>query len=127
MIEDIPITRIELEQRKMVAQQYVDEWFRGETIFGTPEFHAEEDKMLGKILYQIKCFIFTRHIDKKTFKYPRDWWEAFKERWLRWIPRIRVKYTVVEIDIDAEYPSLNFYIKGHEPIIVLTVNTRDSG
>lgn len=42
----------------------------------------------------------------KTFRYPRDWWQAFRERWFPrwWLRRWPVAYTVV--DVDAIYPDL---------------------
>jgi len=47
--------------------------------------------------------IVTENVD--SFKWPKNWWEAFKERWLssihRWFP---VKYTT--IDVKALYVNM---------------------
>ena len=41
--------------------------------------------------------------DKKEIKYPANWWEAFKERWLKFL---KVKYVVYIIDYDIILPEL---------------------
>lgn len=42
-------------------------------------------------------------------RYPSDWWEAFKERWLPWLG---VRYTECGIDGRVVYPMLRPAMKG---------------
>lgn len=58
------------------------------------------DELSKDIIYRTKVFIWQQELDKKTIKYPKDWWEAFKERWFpRWLKKrypIKCQYYVFE-------------------------------
>jgi hypothetical protein len=118
------IDRIELTKREFTVRQYIDSQLQKEGIFCYPEFSVKEFPEIGAMIYQIRGFIYGRHVGKKRIEYPRDWWEAFKLRWMQWFPQIKIRYTVIEIDIDAEYPSFNYCIKDYEPVIITTINTK---
>ena len=53
---------------------------------------------------------------RQTIKYPRDWWQAAKERWFpTWLlKRYPVDYHVVEIDVKAIYPTFKQSVPTHE-------------
>jgi len=64
-------------------------------------------------------------------EYPRDWWQAFRERWFPrwWLKRYPVKHTYVPgrpaytVDVGAYYPDV--VLPGHEPIIALNMTQDD--
>jgi len=63
-----------------------------------------EDHFNENIIFHWKATIAGQNL--RTIQYPRDWWQAFKERWFprgfkRWWP---IEYKV--IDIYALYPSI---------------------
>lgn len=31
-------------------------------------------------------------------KWPLNWWEAFKERWLQWLPWVKIQYRQIDIE-----------------------------
>jgi len=63
-----------------------------------------EDHFTDNIIFQWKAAIAGQSL--RTIRYPKDWWQAFKERWFpkgfkKWRP---VEYKV--IDVYALYPSI---------------------
>lgn len=65
---------------------------------------ADHDVFFDKIIAKIRWSMAGKNL--KTIWYPKDWWEAFKERWFRgWLrKRCPVVYRVV--DIKALYPDM---------------------
>lgn len=63
-----------------------------------------KDKLSDDFVFQWKAAVTGQGL--RTIRYPKDWWQAFKERWFpkilkRWWP---VEYKI--IDIYALYPSI---------------------
>ena len=69
---------------------------------------------LGKSLAQsMKLFVADGHVwgeqvDGGTVRYPADWWQAVRERFLpaRWLKRHPVKYITGELRAEVIYPRL---------------------
>jgi len=78
------------------------------------------DRQLSSMIsYKVTGYVWSQDAGRKVeFKYPSDWWEAFKERWLKWM---KVKYTVKTFQVKATYPDLN--IDHHEPVMRLMQTT----
>lgn len=63
-----------------------------------------KDRLSDDFVFQWKAVVAGQGL--RTIRYPKDWWQAFKERWL---PKIFRKWWPVEykiIDIYALYPSI---------------------
>jgi hypothetical protein len=67
------------------------------------------DEMSSSINAQITGFIYKRDVESLHVQYPRDWWQALKERWFpSWlIDRFPVAYHCVDYDVLALYPELH--------------------
>jgi hypothetical protein len=76
------------------------------------------------VAYRIKGYVWSQDAGKKVeFKYPADWWQAFKERWFKgwFLKNYPVKYTHKEFQVKATYPDL--IVQSHEPIMRLIETT----
>lgn len=80
------------------------------------------DFMSNEIAITLQGFIWGNHI--QSIQYPRDWWQAFKERWYpKWLlAKYPVRYKVFEVDVKALYPDLKYDIPGHKARIVSQAN-----
>jgi hypothetical protein len=60
----------------------------------------------GIILAMVKARILAEEVDSRTVIYPKDWWEAFKERWFPvWLQRrYPVKKKIIEYRTMLAYP-----------------------
>jgi hypothetical protein len=89
---------IELERLKYGLQQMVSKEFNAGANIADIE---------GKILIQIRGWVWGEHTESeyRTFKYPADWWQAFKERWFpAWlIERYPVRYHTERIEVRWTY------------------------
>lgn len=88
------------------------------------EIVSELDRYVG---YKIRAYVWSQDAGKKvTFKYPSDWWQAFKERWFpAWLlKRYPIFYTVQEFQVKATYPDL--VIQSHKPVLRLIQATLES-
>jgi hypothetical protein len=70
-------------------------------------------KIVQDILYNgvrvaIRGFVWAENesVRRQEVKYPRDWWQAFKERWFpKWLlEKYPVDYHIVVLDVTAIYP-----------------------
>ena len=67
---------------------------------------AVRDKMRERIILSIKAYVLADNFKHYEHKYPKDWWQSFKDRWFpKWILRKwPVVYTKIVIDVRALYP-----------------------
>lgn len=85
------------------------------------EMTGQSDDYVG---YRIRGYVWSQDAGKKvSFKYPADWWQAFKERFFKgWLlRRYPVVYTHKEFQVKATYPDL--VIQSHEPVMRLIEST----
>ncbi len=109
-----PYKTIELQKLKIGLELYVAKGFGDEA-----DHH---------IAYKIRGYVWSQDAGKKvTFKYPSDWWEAFKERWFSaWLlEKYPVKYTHKEFQVKATYPDL--VVQNHQPVMRLIESTWTDG
>ena len=103
--EDIKISRVDLEKLSFKMNLALSKDFIGSVLFREPyNYEALEEYIIG----QFKAYVWAEKekVKSYTVKYPRDWWQAFKERWFpSWAKEIwPVKYEGVIIDVRAIYP-----------------------
>ena len=74
------ITVVKLESLKFMAQAYISGELADQLANGCKVDVRWNDIMDGLVL-QLTARITSQKLDYFTVEYPRDWWEAFKERW----------------------------------------------
>lgn len=64
------------------------------------------DRMKRQIVANFEGYLYGEKLKGKIIKHPRDWWQAFKERWFPvWaLDRWPVEYTVHTVTFDVVYP-----------------------
>uniref|UniRef100_A0A6M3K119 Uncharacterized protein n=1 Tax=viral metagenome TaxID=1070528 RepID=A0A6M3K119_9ZZZZ len=64
------------------------------------------DRMREKIILTIKAYVLADNFKHYERKWPKDWWQAFKERWFpKWIlHKWPVVYNELIVDVRALYP-----------------------
>ena len=76
-----------------------------------------------KLILQLAARIPGKVFDHKEHYYPADWWQAFKERWLKSAVSKRVfgpvRYTLVTMTAEATYPSI--HVPNHNPFVQVTM------
>lgn len=60
-------------------------------------------------IFRVKFRPFSEHLVFDTVKYPKDWWQAFKERWFpAWLKlRYPIEYNSYKIDLRALYTKVS--------------------
>lgn len=80
------------------------------------------DQMLARMVYQLKADVYGNVIE--SVRYPKDWKQAFKERWFpQWLlKRYPVEYKEYTLDVIIpglkaldNTPYMRLYIKGESP------------
>jgi hypothetical protein len=87
------------------------------------ELQAKIDKMTGEMVVGICVRIPGKIFDVKEHYYPSDWWQAFKERWLKSRLSKRIfgapRYTLIRMEASASYPSIR--VPNHNPFVQVTM------
>lgn len=80
--------------------------------YGTTGFETIIDHVADELYLGFVKNILGEKTQIQYIKYPKDWWEAFKERWFfDWLLRkFPVKYTEYKIDVELLYPYLQIKI-----------------
>lgn len=103
---------LQLERWRTAVRVFLNE--QGATFGDTVELAAKQFDFGWQLGVAVKCLIMTENAS--SFKYPADWWQAFKERWFpkRWA---NVKYK--KVDVKALYPKLQLpatKLPGSDPV-----------
>lgn len=81
------------------------------------------DRQSGDLIMQLSVRIPGKIFDRKEHYYPADWWQAFKERWLKSVLSKRVfgpvHYTLIVMQAEASYPSIA--VPNHNPFVQVTI------
>ena len=86
--------------------------------------NVDTDYLTEMIRIRAEGYVWSQDAGKVVkFKYPADWWQAFKERWFsKWLlSRYPVVYTHKEFRVKATYPDLT--VQSHEPVMRLIETT----
>lgn len=125
--EPVNATQIEFQWKQFVASQALS---YPELVNARVNVH-EPANMLGLVV-QLHTYIASRDRKSETIRYPRDWWEALKQRWFpawalrRW-PAIIVEHTFTAYDV---YPEANIPMRMGSPVLKIahyqnTIGLRD--
>lgn len=84
---------------------------------------TELDKQTGDLVVKLTARLPGKIFDRKEHYYPADWWQAFKERWLKSALSKRVfgpvRYTLIAMQAEASYPSI--HVPNHNPFVQVTL------
>lgn len=88
-------------------------------IYRKTERHVYAD--LEEVTYEYFRLLSQDGLQKFYYKFPKDWKESIKEKFLpKFILNIfPVKYTEINISIDAIFPELHKKIKINEPVVFI--------
>ncbi len=67
-----------------------------------------QDVLYNQVRVAVRGFVWaeSESVQRTEIKYPRDWWQAFKERWFpKWLlEKYPVDYHHITVDVKAIYP-----------------------
>ena len=101
---------VTLERMKFIVLQYLNQELVDQfAIEPEVEFTAHAYFMCDDIVLRIKQAVYGRTMERVEVKYPRDWWEAVKDRWLpEWAKaRWPVKYQCHTLTATEFYPKIS--------------------
>lgn len=80
------------------------------------------DEAHGFLRFQIRGFIWSEHLDSVVVKYPKDWRQAFKERFFtKWVlKKYPVQYTKRVFDVKVLYPNYRPTIRNEPCRLIIT-------
>jgi len=114
-----PTDEIEIEQKILTALKFTFQQKFTRRAMRNIEFDVFIEHLSGLINTRIKLEVYGEDMGSKdVITYPKDWWEAFKERWFpRFILKKHpVKYKVFKISAKALYPEFK-PVRGHGAIV----------
>jgi hypothetical protein len=104
------IDRVELERITLGVQTII----RNAADLPEPELRAMIGYAANEIIVSARFKIYAEAKRRVVAdRYPSDWWEAFKERWLPWLG---VRYTECGVDGLILYPTMRPVMKGGVPV-----------
>lgn len=78
---------------------------------------------MDALIMQVRGYVWGEHesLQRQEIKYPRDWWQAFRERWFPawWLKRYPVKYREIVLDVKAIYPTFKPSVPNREYRLVI--------
>ena len=94
-----------LKKLKYVVLQWLDKEF-----MVSVDFSMHTSFLTDNLVMRVRGFVWAEEIDVVDIRYPRDWWQAFKERWFpRWLrTRYPVEYKEHHVDFMAKFPEYNY-------------------
>ncbi len=75
-----------------------------------------EEYVDNLISLEVRSFIYATEEPYRRYhlEYPADWWEAFKERWLPFLP---VNRKILHVDVLETYPDFHPRIQGQRAVL----------
>ena len=78
-------------------------WLTEEALEDAVDFRALVDTAMGGLRVELRSFVLAvpKERIKVNERYPRDWWQAFRERWFPqwWLRRWPVDYREIDVDV----------------------------
>lgn len=116
---------IDLQRLQIASQMSCAE----EVAFNNPQFEAFRDYMAERLVVQLRAYIWADPPQEISCRYPRDWWQAVKERWFpKWaLERWPVEYQTTTLQAQTIYPRLQSELPQHQAWLRMAVmNPRTS-
>jgi len=99
--------------------------FANETLvsLGNLELRHFIDERICGLVYELRAHLASEKLSRIDVKYPKDWWQAFKEHWFpKWLlKRYPVQYHEEHYDVRAFYPKVSLPQEQHYVRIIKTL------
>ena len=96
----------EIQRVTLVTKHYYQQHLIDLEIFGHGDVQSYLEELSNAVAIRFKCSVAKEILLDEDVKYPANWWEAFKERWLpTFCPK--VKYVEYHVTAEALYPHLS--------------------
>jgi hypothetical protein len=124
-----PIDRVNLHAIELHVGRHISREF-----LLTANLSAWEDDVINGMCFDLCKMVYATDspLRKQVVTYPKDWWEACKERWLPRLPRwlcvpiyhrypnqMEIKYTTVVLTAEEIYPTFNPKLSGREAVVAV--------
>ena len=115
MSDNPSIRQVTLDKLKLAIFQSVSPHL----IDACVEYQEHVYFMADEIRLKVTGYVWAETLESKEFKWPADWWEAFKEQWFpAWaLRRWPVRYERHKLDVKAVYPNLRPNVPRQEYVI----------
>lgn len=102
--DEVIFQTIELELLKVNIVKYVTQEFAIHHL----KLSSRQDDFLRAMVLKLEGHVLSENLERYEIEYPKDWWQAFKERWFpeRLLEKYPVVYTQEIIDLKVLYPRL---------------------
>lgn len=114
--EKLDIKTIELKMQEHFSQRFIDQielnyWLHPDNMHFKAYFPPNMNGLIMSLIHHYYGY----EQERMEVKYPRDWWQAFKERWYptEWLGMWPVKYTHRVIIREVMFPELSTLKKDH--------------
>ena len=118
------VSTVNLEKFKFaVVERLSPEWVRDIRAYEHTDF------MTDQLVVELRSFVWSEDVGKEQFKYPADWWQAFKARWFpQWmLNKWPIKYTRVTLDVKATYPNFHPSLPNEQVVYQIIKSFYDDG
>jgi len=124
--EEVQYKTVELEKIKLVVMSYLDSRLAQFAIDPKVEIVSQVEWAAESIAIRIEQQVFGREVQRQECEWPRDWWQAFKERWYpAWAKRRwPVEYERYVITARELYPQMALPSDRYQGVITIAKRPR---
>jgi len=99
------MSRIELERLRFGITKAIDEDAFAHSL--SLKAHVYRPENMRAVIIDVVGWVWAQDIGGKSFKWPKDWWQAIRERFLPawWLERHPVLYHHKTFQVHAAYPT----------------------
>ena len=110
------VKKIKLEKFRFAVGQLIDKM-----VIHDAQVDIFEDYLPHRIALHFSASILGEGQESLNYKYPRDWWQAFKLRWFpQWaLKRWPAEFTKIKVDVKTLYPKLNISLPDNHHVVYL--------
>jgi len=124
--EEVQYKTVELEKIKLVVLSYLDSRLAQFAIDPKVEIMSQVEWAADTIGIRVVQEVFGREVQRQECEWPRDWWQAFKERWYpAWAKRRwPVEYERFVITARELYPDISLPPNQYKGVIAIDKTPR---
>ena len=102
--ETVPVAEIVMDRVLFAIQRRIPKVMARDAV----NLDTYLDHMTEEMVYSLRYEVLGVHLDERVVRYPADWWQALRARWLPmwWLRRRPVRWTEVRMELKALYPQL---------------------
>lgn len=112
--------RVELEKVRIGLEQALSSFLMDSAV----SYEEYSGILNDHVVYRMRGFLLGEKIASQTIKYPRDWWQAFKDAYFSdWLKGLfPVKFTSVTVTTKAVYPDFRPSLPNQRYISMLEID-----